>query len=366
VSSASRSGSARSLALIILTAASTVMIGAASDTGESLARLRRMTPEQRSRLDAKLQRFEQVLTHDQQQALRAIDDRIGKLPSEQGQHYMAVLRRYHNWLNSLPEAVKTTYLSRPASGRIAQIKSLSARYPIPTGRSPRWLWFTDGGPASLLDLAAIFKVWTEMTPEQKREIENPPAGKRRLELLLRNPRGNRTLREILPADFDEDEWTTKAESALREIIVLDPEVRDAMVKAKGEMAKLKGDHEGAIDKVRRNRLRRVAINLYFQEHPPRPVDPANLDRFRAAFPAWIQATFDSLPPDEARRRLAIVYRLVHPSGEFKEPAGGGQKPARPVDRGAGPGRPPTPPSPPPVRPRDPAPAKNSRSADSPF
>jgi hypothetical protein len=366
VSTASRFGPARSLALTILTAASTVMVGAASDTGESLARLRRMSPEQRSQLEAKLRRFEQVLSPDQQKALRAIDDRIGKLPSEEGQHYLAVLRRYRNWLNSLPETVKTSYQSRPESERIAQIKSLSARYPIPTGISPRWIWIADGGSASLVELAAIFKVWAEMTPEQKREVENPPAGKRRLELLLRNPRGNRTLREILPADFDEEEWTTKAESALREFIILDPEVRDAMIKAKAEMARLKGDHEGAIEKVRRNRLRRVAINLYFQEHPPRPVDPANLDRFRAAFPAWIQATFDSLPPDEARRRLTIVYRLVYPSGEFREPAGGRQKSAQPVNRSAGPGRPPNPPSPPPVRPRDPAPATNSRPSSSPF
>ena len=182
----------------------------------------RMSPEQRRQIEAKLRRFDQVLTPEQQKALRAIDDRIGKLPSEEGQHYLAVLRRYHNWLNSLPETVKTNYLSRPASERIAQIKSLIARYPIPTGISPRWIWFADGGSASLIEQAAIFKVWKEMTPEQRREVENPPAGKRRpsscsgtLEATTSSARSSR------PTSIEE-EWTTKAESALREIIVLDP------------------------------------------------------------------------------------------------------------------------------------------------
>ena len=44
----------------------------------------RMSPEQRSQIDAKLKRFDQVLTTEQQKAMRDIDERIGKLPSEEG------------------------------------------------------------------------------------------------------------------------------------------------------------------------------------------------------------------------------------------------------------------------------------------
>lgn len=352
-----------SLAPILIGATMTIMIGAAGEIADSLARVRSLSPEQRSRLEANLHRFDQALAPQQQQAMREIDRRINELPADERLHYLAVLRRYHNWLNSLPETVRTTFLARPAGERIAQISSLSARYPLPAGGSPQWIWVADGGAAALVEIAAIFKVWSEMSPEQRRDAENPPAGKRRVEMLLRNPQGHRALREVIPAGFDEEEWTTKAEAALKDLLSLDPEVKDAMTRARAAVGKSKGDGDSPIEKLRRNRLRRLAINLYFQEHPPRPVDPANLIRFRAALPPWIQSAFDSSPPDEARRRLTIVYRLVHPRGEFAEPP----KNARPKSStakvpGPGPARPPSPPDPR----RDQASPKHARDPNAPF
>ena len=35
-------------------------------------------------------------------------------------------------------------------------------------------------------------------------------------------------------------------------------------------------------------------------------------RFEAALPPWYRGEFDHLPPEEARRRLTILYRLVYP------------------------------------------------------
>src|SRR5262249_6877793 len=153
---------------------------------------------------------------------------------------------------------------------------------------------------------------------------NPPQGRRRIDMLLRNPRGARALREVHPADFDESDWMQKAGPSLKEIVSQDPELIDAMAKLKAETAKLKEEaakpktsSEAVLEKLKRNRLRREAIQLYFQDHPPRPVDPTNLIRFRAAMPPWIQAAFDSFPPDEVRRRLSLIYRLVYPTSEYK-------------------------------------------------
>jgi hypothetical protein len=369
----SRSRPARVLTVILCAVATIVSIGAADQAKEALAVLRSMSVEERNQLEAKLNRFEQVASPEQQKAIRALDERIAAMPEEEGRHYLSVLRRYHNWLGSLPETVRTTLLSRPVSERIAQIASLSNRHTIPPGGPPRWLRLTDGGMVSLLDLAAILKVWREMTPEERREVESPPPGRRRLEMLLRNARGKRALREVHPAGFDEAEWTTKAESGLKEIAPQDPELIDAMAKLKAETSRLKAesgksksDIEAAFEKARHNRLRREAIHLYFQEHPPRPVDPGNLLRFRAAMPPWIQAAFDSLPPDEARRRLSTIYRLVYPDGEFKEEVGGKPKPAPVVERGPGPARPSSPPGSSPGRPREPAVPKPSRLSDAPF
>jgi hypothetical protein len=62
-------------------------------------------------------------------------------------------------------------------------------------------------------------------------------------------------------------------------------------------------------------LRRLAINLHFLAiEPPKKVDQSRLDDFLASFPPWLQSSFDHHDPDEARRRLTVVYRLVFPPG----------------------------------------------------
>ena len=71
-------------------------------------------------------------------------------------------------------------------------------------------------------------------------------------------------------------------------------------------------------------LRRQAINYYFLEHPPKSVTPERLADFLAAFPPWLQSAFDTHPPDEAQRRLTIVYRLVFPHPAEIKPS---QRPA---------------------------------------
>jgi len=66
-------------------------------------------------------------------------------------------------------------------------------------------------------------------------------------------------------------------------------------------------------------LRRQAINFYFLDKKQAAVNPDRLAAFVAAFPPFIQTSFEQFPPDEARRRLTIVYRLVFPPGEEMKP-----------------------------------------------
>ena len=62
-------------------------------------------------------------------------------------------------------------------------------------------------------------------------------------------------------------------------------------------------------------LRRMAINYYVrQTRAGSTVDSSDWPRFVAAS-VWLQTCFDSLPPDEARRRLTFAYRLVFPPPE---------------------------------------------------
>ncbi|MBX6316719.1 MAG: hypothetical protein IRY99_27960, partial [Isosphaeraceae bacterium] len=62
-------------------------------------------------------------------------------------------------------------------------------------------------------------------------------------------------------------------------------------------------------------LRRLTEYRFLRDHEPAPVSPANLARFVAALPSWIREGLDPLPPDAARRRLQVLYRLVFPPGE---------------------------------------------------
>jgi hypothetical protein len=69
-----------------------------------------------------------------------------------------------------------------------------------------------------------------------------------------------------------------------------------------------------------NPLHQLAESRYFSEHPPQPVTPARLAQFEAEIPSWLRATFDSLPPDDARRRLAVLYRQIYPAPQEIPPA----------------------------------------------
>ncbi len=60
-----------------------------------------------------------------------------------------------------------------------------------------------------------------------------------------------------------------------------------------------------------------------------------LAAFVAAFPTFIQSSFEQYPPDEAQRRLTIVYRLVFPPGEEMKPVPAASPP--PSGTGSAPG-----------------------------
>ena len=93
---------------------------------------------------------------------------------------------------------------------------------------------------------------------------------------------------------------------------------------------LRRKKEGIVAEFGRDILRRQAINYYFSEHQPKSVTPERLSEFLTAFPPWLQSAFDPHPPDEAQRRLSVVYRLVFPHpAEFKAT----QKPASSRTRG---------------------------------
>ncbi len=226
------------------------------------------------------------------------------------------MRRYHNWLDSLPDKERDDLQVRPPGERMAQIKKMLSRFPLPAEGTPLWLQFADFAGPSPFETATTFRIWQGLTTQQRHEIEALTApGERRMKLMAHG-RELRLLREIRPADFSIDEWIPRVEAKLAEIQPLDPEIRAALTKAESTF---KTKYEGKA-KVREHSplMRRLAINLYLLEQPPpSPVDSQHLAQFLAAMPPWLRTSFDVYPADEARRRLTVVYRLLFPRDEFK-------------------------------------------------
>jgi hypothetical protein len=322
-----------------------------------------MSSQQRDELAEALRRFDLQLTPEQQKSLRELDQQIVRLPLEERVHYLAVLRRYHNWLDTLPEAVKDDLLTRSPEQRMAYLKSLTSRYPVPVERTPYWMQFAEVAGGSPFELAAVFKIWHDLAPDQRREIEKLATVAKRRDKLFEYGRELRVFREIRPVDFVLEEWIPKVEVKIDELRGSDPELRAAITKAENRLelaAKNKGLTKA---RVHPPILRRLAINLYLlSQDPPRPVSQARLDEFFAELPPWVHSSFDSYPADEARRRLTLVYRLVFPyPAEFQPARSAAKAPAASTKPKSGSPTTPAPPSPAPV-PRREAPAPKSQSA----
>jgi hypothetical protein len=309
--------------LVGISALATVLV-AAADPELAWGRLKAMPPEERQRLLDNVKKFDLIYTPDQQQSLREIDRRINELEPERRASYLAALRRYHNWLSRLPENKRDELNAMATAERLTLVKKLVKDNPVPRAQTPLFLRITDLGDYSPFELAAFFKIWQALTPDQKQQVEKQPGPNRRGALLSRGEAKNLP-GEITPDDFAEPHWILRAETDLHQL-------RPAVL---AMFQKMKKNGEPRAAEI----YRRLAANSYFVDNPPKPVTPDRLSDFLAAYPGWIQTSFLGYPPDEAQRRLTIVYRLVFPHPTEMKPA---KKAAAPSARtNAGSGRPAT-------------------------
>lgn len=302
---------------LLISALATLLAAAAFDRDANLARIALMPRERRQALLDNLRKFDLVLEPAQRQAVLKIDQKIQSLEPDEQATYQAVLRRFHNWLESLPDAQHDLILDKPAGERMAEIKKLLANYPVPRVDTPRYLRIVEVGEYSPFELASIYKIWEALTPAERKAVDQIPLGPHRVESLFKHGEAKKIDRETKPPDFDEERWLARAQAQLkksRPMFLLEE------LKKKGD----KGD-------VRRSEIvRRQSINFYLVNNRKDAVTPERLEQFAGSFPSWIQPSFDSFPPDEARRWLSVIYRLVFPAPmEIKPPSGPGASPARP-------------------------------------
>jgi hypothetical protein len=315
-----------------------VLCAAEDQIQQARARLREMSPEQRNAVVQALNQFDTRLGPTEQQSLRELDRQLAALPGDAKDHYFATLRRYHNWLQSLPENVKDGLLARTPDERMPQIRALLSKYPPPSQRTPFWVQFSDLGGPSAFELAALIKIWRQLTPQQRKEIEQLPLPQRTPRLHQIGRRSFQISREVRPDDFALDQWILKAEAKLAELRIIGPELKAAAAAAGQPPPEAAAPRKALVkDQVRLAVMHRFAINLYGLENPPKPVSPERLDRFLAELPPWVRSTFDASADDEARRKLSMAYRLVFPyPDEFKPGQSVAQEKSEPGRTGAAP------------------------------
>ena len=269
-----RSFLARALALLVVPALAALSIGAGVVPDDAQVRLQNMSQQQRAELAEALKQFELQMTPDQQKSIRQIDQQLGSLSAEDKVQYLAALRRYHNWLDSLPETARDNLQAKAPGERMPQIRKLIPTYPLPMESSPYWMQFAEVTGRSPFEVATAFKIWHELTPQRRREVEDLPAGEKRRAKLLEFGRELKLFRELRPQDFHFDEWIPKVEAKIAEISPFDPELKGAVAKAE-KLAAVKAEltskrkNEGKEQAVRiySPLMRRLAINLYYLEQP---------------------------------------------------------------------------------------------------
>ena len=295
---------------ILISAMAMILVAAATEYDASFERLQAMPVAERKRLLGNLRDFDLKLTPEQQAAVRDLDRRLSALSPEQRAQYRTVLRRYHAWLNSLPEQRQNELAAKPPGERTALIRKLIQDYPVPLAETPPILRVAEPGEYNPFEVASAYKIWQSLNERQRADLEHVNAEHPRREALFRiGARPKKGIpRETTPHDFDEEKWIEKVRlhwGSMQSTVMLET------------LAKSKMDEtvKKRVDALRPEIQRRQAINLYVSQAKVRSVDPERLTRFIAALPPWIPPTFDSLSPDEARRRLTFAYRLVFPEPE---------------------------------------------------
>jgi hypothetical protein len=284
--------------LPVISALATILVAATVDPSGNWARLSAMPPGERQRLVGNIQKFDLLYSPEQQRALRDLDRQINELDPTQQAQYLATARRYHNWLESLPENKRDELKVKPPGERLDLIKKLVKDHPVRRAATAKFLQFVDVGDYSPFELSAIYQIWKSMSAAERQQVEKLQPVPRR-KSFVRKGEAEKIAAELKRQEYDEAK-------GLREL-----EVFAETHKISFLLQELKNKDDGRPSEI----LRRQAINFHFLErHRPKPVDPERLDDFLASFPPWLQSRFNHHSPDEARRRLTVVYRLVFPPG----------------------------------------------------
>jgi Protein of unknown function (DUF3106) len=266
--------------------------------GANASRLRAMPLERRLTLSEKLKEFD-ALSTSEKSAIRTLDQKIAELSPADQANYASILRRYHQWVQGLSEEQRNELSSVPPSQRMPLISKFRSqeRTGANGNGTPLFLQVLDFSTIAPFELAHRLRIWFALSPEQRAELEALESAAEQQKRLNEMGQHIKVRGVGRLAKAEEDALLAKLEAS--------PQFKNLP----GNPLQFKKAETAKNEKLKK----RIATNYHFIEHPPAAVDPGNLMRFAAALPSGTRQQFDHLPPEEARRILTVLYRLVFPA-----------------------------------------------------
>jgi hypothetical protein len=289
-----------------------LVLMSASDPSAGIERLRAMPLERRTQLAEKLATFD-ALPSNQKSAVRSFDSRVQELEPDKRDDYLKLLRRYHLWRRSLTDAQRkkiddaptpTTRIKIVETLREEQRKRVSAEI-----EKANWIQISSLNELTLFWSAHHLVIWFLLDDAERTQVDKIPdraARLTRLREIGQKKKAKKAFQHIdqeFQSDIDGVIKQMEQQAAARG----QPQPKDA-IKKKGQIINKSSPF-----------TRKVELKFLTNHQNPK-VDAKHLSWFEQECPNWLRESLDSLPPEAARRRLAVLYRLVFPDGtEIPEP-----------------------------------------------
>jgi hypothetical protein len=257
-----------------------------------------MPLSRREALLKNLDRF-RALPAAEQHAIRELDRRIAEEDPAVRARHLTLLRRYHVWLAGLPEAQRKAMEAASPNERLNLInEALRAESTggVAHARNDARIWtqLTNLSPVLLVDQSHWIRLWLGLTPEQRQAIQKKGLSESERVRLLEQFGLENGMRDERPA-------IRRAEA-------------DALLRTIEDRPRLKKKYEQSKAAAKRAMVGRINERRSLMEHADAQVDRAQLDQFVASIPSWLLSPVDSLPPDAARLRMRVLYRMIFPEG----------------------------------------------------
>jgi hypothetical protein len=276
-------------------------LGAWAADDPNWKRLEAMPRDQRVSLSRNLDRYD-ALSQDERSAIRTLDAEIAKLDPLVQARYQTLLRRYHVWLSGLTDAQKTQ-LAQAGSvdSKLALIDKWRKAERLANSRSrsllPLGVYPGDLGTMPPFEMANALRAWFMLDDMERRKIESiEPIRQRIIGLIARGAEKGVTRRRFPAAEED----------ALMKRIETNDLAKQIFPNYYRKMEKAEAKRPGTFGP-----LHHLTESLYFIDHPSEPVSLARLVQFEGELPPWFRASLDPLPPEDAKRRLTILYRQIY-------------------------------------------------------